>query len=190
MKKNSAFLFTVIAIVIGVISLQSCAKEGAQGPAGPAGATGATGAQGPTGNANVHSLEITVNPSEWTWNSNNYVYYKDVPFSYITSDVMNYGFVVGYLKGTNNGTSIWQTLPLTFYPTIGVNTSYTWEISYISLGSCRLRFLWSNASSTAPSAAQTFRLVAVSGSAKAAHPNTNWNDPKQVEQVLQNEGVN
>ena len=168
-----------------ILSLLSCSKEGPAGPAGPAGPTGPTGPQGVAGNANVRSTEVTINPSDWVWNSTNYVYYKDVPFTQITADVMNLGFVMGYMKGTSNGSSIWQSMPLTFYPTVGSNTSYTYEISYISVGSCRLRFLWSDSRQSAPSTAQTFRLVAVSGTGKSMYQNTDWTNVAEVEKILQ-----
>ena len=62
MKKNNLRLFLAAIMLIGLTTLQSCSKEG---PAGPAGV------------GNLQSKQVTINPSDWQWNSSQLSYYVD-----------------------------------------------------------------------------------------------------------------
>ncbi len=138
-----------------LIYLSSCTKEG---PAGPTGPTGPQGPAGPAGSV-VYTRTFTISPNQWTWNSSNYLFYVDVSFPELTSSFLSNGAVIGYKNASN--TDLWLSLPNTFYPTIGSNLSYTWEISYVTAGTVRLRFVWSDSRQSAPTTTETFRLVAI-----------------------------
>jgi hypothetical protein len=148
MKK--LLLFSVLSLSF---LLNSCTKEGPVGPAGP------QGPQGPAG-SDIYTRTFTVNPSEWIYNSNVISHYVDLSYPEITSTFLsNGGTIVGY---RNNGTNIWSSMPNTFYPNIGSNLSWTYEISYITIGIVRVRFIWSNSNSQqAPTTVQTFRINAI-----------------------------
>lgn len=194
-------LTQILFISIVSIIASSCAKEG---PAGPAGATGATGpmgqmgpagpagAQGPvgptgaTGNANVKTSYYTIANSNWTWNGSP-GFYNTVTLNcpLATSDVINYGMVAVFWEGTTSGT--WFSLPYIYWPATDV--SYVFSLNYISVGTVGLRFYYSDGTNAVPTSSRV-KVVTISGTAKSKYPNTNWNDPKQIEQVLQNEGIN
>lgn len=185
MKK---LLTGITAILFSTMILTSCTKEGPAGPAGatgPVGPTGATGPAGPTGqtgNANVRSNTITLLPNNWSWNNASNNSYSDITWSAITSDVFNYGFVYAFIKSTNNGQDIWIPLPKIEPLTPTVWNKY--DIAYISLGGLRIRYAWSDNRNSPPTTTNTFKLVAVSGTAKAANPNVNWQDWNQVKEAL------
>lgn len=140
-----------------LIYLSSCTKEG---PAGPAGPQGPAGPAGSNGTANIQNKTVTINPSDWQWNSSQLAYFVDVPFSAINSNVLTNGAVVGYLDGSFDNVNGWFALPFTKYPISGSSVYTTYEITVISLGSCRIRLIWSDGRQTLPSS-RTFRIVAI-----------------------------
>jgi hypothetical protein len=75
-------------------------------------------------------------------------------------------------------------MPNTFYPFTNSSISWTYEIVFISLGGGRIRYIWSDSRNTAPNTQQIFKIVTVSGTAKAAHPNTDWNNYEEVEKLI------
>ena len=164
--------------------MNSCTKEGPVGPAGAQGPQGPSGSNGTNGNTNVKSSFLTVNPNNWQWNSSNYVSYVEFNNSQITSDVINYGLVLAFRKSTNAGTEIWIPMPNVYYPFSNSLISWTYDIGFISLGAGRIRFAWSDSRNSPPDATQVFKIVSVSGSAKAANPNLDWNNWNQVKQTF------
>jgi hypothetical protein len=148
-------------LLFSLIYLSSCTKEGPAGPTGPqgpAGPTGPTGGTGSTGSV-IYTRTFTVTPSQWQWNGSLYLYYVDLSYPELTSNFLSNGAVVGYRNRSN--TDLWNFLPNTFYPTVGVNLSYTWEIAYITVGTVRLRYLWSDSRQEPPTSTETFRIVAI-----------------------------
>ena len=151
--------------------MSSCTKEGPmgpagptgpQGPTGPAGSTGPTGPQGPTGPTGpagsvVYTRSYTVAPSNWQFNSSLIIHYVDLTFPEITSTFLSQGGVVVGYRNTN--TDVWTNMPNTFYLNAG---SWTYEIVYITVGTVRVRYIWSNSNSQqAPTSTQLFRIVAI-----------------------------
>jgi hypothetical protein len=152
-------------LLFSLIYLSSCTKEGPVGPAGPQGPTGPAGANGTTGPAGpagsvIYTRSFTVAPSEWQFNTNNQVHFIDLSFPEITSTFLSEGgAVVAY---RNTGTNVWSNMPNTFYPNLGSNLSWTYEIVYITVGTVRVRYIWSNSNSQqAPTSTQLFRIVAI-----------------------------
>lgn len=180
MKKNTLqFLF---ALSITLTVLQSCSKDGAQGPKGDTGATGATGV---TGTANVKSVVYTVNQSDWNWlGSPLYLNTVSLINPYITQNVIDSGCVVGYYSPASPYT--WNQLPFIYYPTS--TQGHFISISAITLGRVQVRNYWTDGTNSVPSVSY-YRIVSMSPTAKAAYPNTNWNNPKEVENVLIREGL-
>ena len=152
MKKNNLRLLLAALMLIGLSTLQSCTKEG---PAGPA------GVQGPAGVGNLQSKQVTINPSDWQWNSSQLAYYVDVPFDAINSTLLSNGLVSGYMDGSFDNVSGWFSLPFTKYPIVGSSVYLTYEISVISLGNCRIRLIWSDGRQSLPTTSRIFRLIAV-----------------------------
>ena len=84
---------------------------------------------------------------------------------------------------------IWVPMPNTYYPNPNLTTTITNEIAFLKLGGLRLRYIWSNGAQTLPTNTYTYKIVIVNGTAKMAHPNTNWNNPKEVEEILNEEKI-
>ena len=152
MKKNNLRLFLAAIMLIGLTTLQSCSKEG---PAG------ATGAQGPAGVGNLQSKQVTINPSDWQWNSSQLSYYVDIPFDAINSTLLSNGMVYGYMDGSFDNVSGWFSLPFTKYPITNSSVYLTYEISVISLGNCRIRLIWSDGRQSIPTSSRIFRIIAI-----------------------------
>lgn len=150
MKKLVLFLALPFSFLIS-----SCSKEG------PAGATGATGAQGPAGVGNLQSKQVTINPSDWQWNSSQLAYYVNIPFDAINSTLLSNGMVYGYMDGSFDNVNGWFSLPFTKYPIVGSSVYLTYEISVISSGNCRIRLIWSDGRQSIPTSARIFRIIAI-----------------------------
>ena len=146
-----------LIIAFFLLVLTSCTKEGPVGPAGPEGPAGPAGPTGPAGSV-VYSKKYTVNPNQWTWNGSLYIHYVDLSFPEITDAFLPNCSVVGYIQ---NGNNIWSALPNTYYPFIGSNVSRTFEISFVTTGIVRLRYVWSDSREQAPTATEVFNIVAV-----------------------------
>lgn len=87
-------------IVVALLVLNSCKVEGPEGKPGKDGADG---------NANVRSQIITVSPSNW--DGDEYLYEAKKQCSIITSDIVNSGAVLCYMRDGNN---TYIPLPFTF----------------------------------------------------------------------------
>ncbi len=162
--------------------------QGNQGPMGATGATGATGAQGPVGatgatgaagNTNVHTTTYTITPATWTWYpSPNFFNGASASCSNITSAVINYGMVAAFWQDPAISTTSWYSMPYVWSPT--TTQMYTVSLDWIQVGSFGIRFYWNDGSNSVWTANKTLKIVTISGSAKADHPHTNWNDYNQV----------
>ncbi len=191
--KKTIKIATTIIMLSGIILFQSCSKDGAQGAKGDTGAAGAQGPAGPqgpagtadtsgtNGNSNVHTTIVGVGSANWNWIATEKHLKIDLNCPLINSDVMNYGLVQAYRKNNNQ----WIALPNTYYPIINSDLTCTFDINFISLGICRIRYYRSDRNEVRP-IDQLFKIVTVSGTAKAAHPNTNWNNYEEVEAIINN----
>lgn len=197
MKSN---IKKIMFITLITLFLTSCTKEGPAGPAGasgangangatgatgpmgPTGATGATGATGPvgptgaTGNANVHSTYYTINAANWTYFGTPYFFNEvNLTCPQITSDVVDFGMVCAFSESTTSGT--WFSLPYVYWPTSTV--SYVFSLNTIKLGSVGLRFNYSDGRNSVYTSTRV-KVVTISGTAKAANPNVDYNDYNSV----------
>lgn len=163
-------------MVAGASLFSSCAKEGPAGPAGPA------GTNGKDGNANVKSQSYFITGSEWTYASAGASLTKLMP--QITADIIANGVVMVYTKPSSSGT--WDAMPTAYTDASGVVLSLGYSIE---TGKLNLYFTWNTAAqlTAADVGNNDFRVVVISGSALARHPEVNVRDYKQVEAILATE---
>lgn len=161
-------------------------SNGANGAQGPQGNTGATGAQGPEGNANVTAATVTITQAEWgAYSSAIWGYAVVVTDAAITADVVNNGTVEVFL-GTSSASGVWDAIPTTVYLS---SVSYSFNYQY-KVGIVDLNIDLSNSTTTLTSIpTYIFKIVAIGGAARQAHPHTNWHDYNQVKEALGNEMV-
>lgn len=69
------------------------------------------GPKGDTGNANVASSTVTVQPNDWYWDNTSWR--VDLDYDAIDADIDDYGAVLVYMSNGNT----WRLLPFTFYYT-------------------------------------------------------------------------
>ena len=165
MRKTILFLGALT-----MLSFSSCKKEVA-GAKGDQGVQGIQGIQGQDGNANViGSNEVTLSTSSWTQNSNSWS--ATLTMGAITQDVVNTGMVKVFIKYGSE----WWALP----DFTGTNsTQYGFGLGYVSLFN-------SNTDNSLPSnpGAKTFRIVVIPSSGLAKNPNTDWNNYKEVSELI------
>ena len=170
-KTTAAFLLMLIAT-----TMNSCVK-GDKGDTGP---IGATGAQGPQGNANVHAGTVTIGYSDWVYDVSLWEYSSQATYAQITQDVVNNGMVSAFLS--NDGGSSWIALPATAY----FSSTESFQIGFkYHVGGVTFTLDFSDGS-TIGSGFPTyeFKVVAIGGSQRKAHPNTNWKDYNEVMAVV------
>jgi hypothetical protein len=134
------------------------------------------------GNANLVSSQNFV-LNDWTvvWNDGaNYVYTSTIAWPSITQDILDNGVIMAYWKSSDQ----WIALPYS-YAANGFSDSRSFVVG---LGDVKIELM--GYSSTGPNPAsyyvgETVRIVAVSAKVVAAHPNTNWSNYNEVQQVLQ-----
>jgi hypothetical protein len=92
--------------------------------------------------------------SNWTQNGNNWV--TTIPYGEITSDVIDNGAVMVYLQ---NGTNVWNSLPLTIYE----STSYSTTIE-VSITVGQVIITWTNSDATLPAdpGAGVYKITVIS----------------------------
>lgn len=171
------FKFLSVALLIASASIfSSCAKEGPAGPAGTA------GTNGKDGNANVKSQSYFITGSEWTYATGEATLTKQM--SQITQDIVNNGVVSVYVKAS--GSSVWEAMPTAIGDPTGVVLSlgYSYEV-----GKLNLFWTWNTAVQLSASVIgnNDFKVVVISGSALARHPNVNVRDYQQVEAIMATE---
>ena len=155
-------LFTALMTV-------NCSKDGATGPAGPAGANGVNGTNG---NANVIGTN-TFTTSSWTSYSNGILWGTTLSSPGITQSIVDKG-IVSVFVGDSSGA--WTSMPFTFG---NISWHYTFGVGFINIYETN-----TNLAVLSNPGSQTFRVVIISASNKAANPNTDWKDYNQVKQVL------
>ena len=165
-RKNIFHSAALLAGAFGILlSLNSC--SGSKGDPGP---TGATGAQG---NANVVSGAITINPSDWTYNSAYNYYVDQLSDNSITSDIIANGAVMVFLSSDDVN---WTALPFTSY---SGGYSYT-EYFTCYTGGFNLYDESSAASFSGPTNTLYIRAVVVGGNQRKMHPDVNWNNYNDI----------
>lgn len=118
MKNN---ILIGLLMLISIVILNGCAKDGATGPAGK------------DGNANVKSQTITITESQWnhtgTVGEPGDGYEAIQTSSIITSDIVSKGAVMAYLSVDNLE---WGSLPFTVPTGVSSTEPYSesWLISY------------------------------------------------------------
>lgn len=147
----------VRGIVYSCLVLMVCSVIwSCQGPAGPAGADGRNGVDG---NANVTSTTFTFVPSDLVRTfSDDRVYGLTRSISSITSDVVNRGVIIVYLRSTD---ITWQALPVT-EPGFGLSSSFDFFTGNIRLS---FRVTTGNARTTLttwmPGASYSVRVITI-----------------------------
>lgn len=172
MKKTiaSGFKLTALTLLGLALSFSSCKKE-----TGPAGAQGTAGKDG---NANVKNSTIFVNANEWIYAPGICKVTKLVPE--ITQDIIDKGAIIIYSEGVASGS--WDALPYSSAETSGLVLTFGFNIQ---AGKLNLEVTF-NQNQTLPAGTLTssnFKLVLISGSARAANPNVNFKNYKEVEKI-------
>ncbi len=169
-------LKSVLAITTLILFITSCEKN-EPGVAGP------QGAQGPQGNANVNSVNVAVNTSDWELylnplGGNDWVAQKSV--SIITSSVVSSGAVYVYLRKTySNGGYYYQALPFTWVDTPSSARTYGFSISANTLNI----HVEDTDNSLYGLGAYTFKVVAVDG-ARMSNRLVDFNNYSEVKKTF------
>jgi len=175
MKKHTMKI-TAAALIL-IATLGGCVK-GDKGDTGPAGTNGTNGTNGSNGNANVTAYTITVNASNWASGGSGF-YYVDVPFPQITADVVNKGTVSMFKQG-NAG--VWVAMPYSEYYNSSISFYYGFNHS---VGTTRIFLQNSSGGTITFSGTNYFKAVIIPSSQRRAHPETNWNNYKEVQPFLE-----
>lgn len=155
---------TLILVLMASISATfSCTKEGKEGPPGPAGTNG---------NANVKSSNFTI--YSWDWTTSGNMKYVDINSSLITTDIVNSGSVLMYMKYGG----FWQALPFT-YPQGATSQLFRY---YYSDNFVQIQVTQETGIPSLPDF--EFKLVAISSSARLSNPDINLNNYYQVKEVF------
>jgi hypothetical protein len=168
--KCSVRLFALTIIGLGFL-FSSCKKEGPQGPAGPS---------GKDGNANVKNQTIFINANEWVYSAGACKVTKLVPE--ITSDIISKGALMVYIEGEPSGS--WEALPASWGDPSGlvITWGYTMETGKLHL------LVTLNDNITLPAGSilsNSYKLVLIAGSARAANPDVNYSNYQEVTSTFQ-----
>lgn len=181
--KKVLFSFAILAMMF----LASCTKPGPIGPDGTAGINGTNGKDGTNGtagtngNANVIGSN-TVITNNWVSIYDDGIYFtyqSTITWASITQAIVDKGIVIVYWQDG----SAWIALP---YTETGHTGSVTLGYS-ISVGKVTLQctgFFDSGSPGVTNANGDTFRIVAISASVAAAHPNVNWENYEEVKTIL------
>lgn len=154
MKIKKTILLAFIAIAV-MLTFNACVK-GDQGPSGN------------DGNANV----IGTNSIDVVWTLDGSYFTSIITVPAITPDIVDYGLVQVFILYGNE----WWSLP----DNNGINsTIFGFSDGYVSLINSN-----SDGSTPAYPSHSTFRIVVISASKKAANPNVNWDNYKEVKIAL------
>lgn len=94
-------------VLISSLAFTFCRRDPEVGPTGPRGPRGPAGEDG---SGAIVSNVYTVNESDWEYDDPSY--FADIAIPDLTSDIVNNGIVLAYLKVDDN---TFSQLPLTFY---------------------------------------------------------------------------
>jgi hypothetical protein len=158
-----------------VLLLSAC--EGPEGPTGP------KGKDGKDGNANVHFNTFTV--SSWNYSSTNVSWFINLSDPNITTDIVDYGAVLVYMKF---GGGDWQLLPYSIF-TVTSTASYTTRYTIVyDVGTATIYVTDSDL--TQPSNPNTargthyFKVVTIATFGKYSSTNINWQNYNDVKMKL------
>ena len=179
MKKISN-IFVMLAILI----MTSCGKEGPMGPMGPMGPQGPQGPAGEDGYVNVASSTVTVFPDDWYWDETSWR--VDFDYDAVNSDIYNSGVVLVYMESDNT----WRQIPMTFYYTDYDNQgnliycSSSLETSFY-VGGVSVFWTENDFYDGYRPDEHRFRLVAISTSYYNAHPDLDYSDYNVLKEALE-----
>ncbi len=163
-----------MAALGAVLAMTACSKDGApgaQGPQGPRGYAGVNGTNGYDGNANVIGTNsLTTASSLWTASGTGWMY--DLTATDITQAVVDKGIVQVFIQ---YGTEWWSLPDLN-----GINET----LFGYSVGHVKLLNKNSDGSQATNPGGQTFRVVIITASNLAAHPNTDWTKYAVIKPLL------
>jgi len=164
MKKT--FITMVAVAAIAASTLTGC-KKGDTGP------QGAQGANGTNGNANVKSQSST--NLNWVYNTALAQFETNISASIITQDIVDKGAVLVYTQTGNSSIQLPNSSMFDFLTTIFVDFEY-------SVGNVKITFSNSDLdNSIVPQSTLKFKIVAMTASARIAHPNVNgYEDIKTI----------
>ena len=129
-----------------------------------AGCRGKEGPMGPTGNANVVSAQYTVNPQDWSGNSDGYSATLSVPE--ITSDIFNNGAVLVY-RIIDISPNSFNMLPYTYVD--NTSTTYMDYDAYVDHIDLSYKTIDNGVNSTnTPAITMFFKIVIIEGMPLAA----------------------
>jgi len=149
-----------------------CSKKGDTGPAGPQGPAGTNGTNGQDGNANVAGSN-SVAVSNWSYDNTTNAWTAQLQWPSITQAIVDKGSVQVFI---GNGTAAWSALT---YVDGNLYCGYGFTVGYVNL------FISTTDGSLANNPGTLyFRIVAISASQKAAHPNTNWKNYDEVMSIV------
>jgi len=164
---------TLLMLAGGLLSLNSCVKDGPVGPQGP------QGAPGYDGNANViGESPFTVNAADWVYTTNvagntGSAYTVSFNDGNITTAVANHGLVMMYVA-YSDGT--WKNLPDIFN-----GTSFSFNFS---AGGFDIYYTNVDGSVPPNPGSQVFRAVIIPSYLQQAHPHTNWHNYVEAMSVI------
>ncbi len=173
-----------ILSLIPAFLLTSCGEKGNTGDPGP---------QGPPGNANVITINFTINPNQWAaslpppaapGDEGYFLYYILGNVSEITQQIIDYGAVIAYY----NDNGYYLPLPYTKYYKTTSPSIYLWEetlSSIISTATCQID-LKSSDFYIPEAASQQIRvkLVIIDGLVRQQNPDLDWNNYNLVKEKL------
>ena len=172
---NTKKLKIIAATLLLITTFASCKK-------GDTGAAGTNGTNGVDGNANVHAAILTVNGSDWTYSSAKWEYTVNFNYGAITQDIIDNGTVSVFKSDA--AATVFQAIPATYY--FNSTQSESFQYKY-GLGGGQILIDLSSSSFTLTLSTMYFKIVAIGGSQRKAHPNTDWNNYEQVKAALGNE---
>ncbi len=189
--------FLALMLFVTTLIMFSCAKDGADGQPGAAGLNGVNGANGKDGaagtagtpgkdgNANVKSRVVTVNASDWIksfygTSTTQYYYRVNLPIPEVTKEILDKGLVMTYRSNSSSNANSFISLPFTSAFSAGTSTFITtWTPVHYEGGVT----IWKEDSdllTLEPTGGYTFKVVAITPSGLAAHPNVNYKNYAEV----------
>jgi hypothetical protein len=187
MKKT---FFSLIVLVMTL--LISCTKPGPVEPQGPAGINGTNGKDGAAGtngtngtngvdgtngtngvngNANVIGTNtVALNSGSWTASGSYFL--ATFSTTAITQAIVDKGAVMVYEQSA----TFWRALPYT--------SAIVSKFFFFTLNSVSVVYQNTDGSQTTNPGNQTYRIVAISASAKTAYPNINWGNYEEVRELI------
>lgn len=173
--------------VLSFVAAAALMLAGCGGPKGDTGPMGPAGAQGPQGNANVIEQTYSVTTPSWVAVGSPAYWYVQLPDSYLTSDIMNYGSAEAFVS-YNAGTS-WNNIP--YSEVVATNVTGIWTVND-AIGTVQVNYTYSDGTlgsdpNTEYSTTCYFKVVTIAGSVMKKHPNTDWHNYNAVESVVNQE---